>query len=226
MLKETHVRRNEALHLAVSLRSFRAEALSDFVGHVVENRPELAQMAYAAIAEKYPIVLVRDLEIARAWIRRQGRGSERFGLLASSGGYRLRPESVWVKAKIDAPVWFLNERSDVRSSFFLEEVATEFDVQGLELDWALVCWDGDFRHDSDEWRHFSFRGTAWMRMNALERQTYLKNAYRVLLTRARQGMVIFVPRGDASDPTRLPAFYDRTYAYLLSCGLRELAGQN
>lgn len=224
VLKEARVRNDEALHLAVSLRSFRAEALSDFVGHVVENRPELAQTAYAAIAERYPIVLVRDLELARDWLRRQARGSERYGLLASSGGYRLRPESVWVKAKIDAPVWFLNERTDVRSSFYLEEVATEFDVQGLELDWAAVCWDADFRYDNGEWRHFSFRGTAWMRMNAVERQTYLKNAYRVLLTRARQGMAIFIPRGDAADPTRLLPFYDHTFEYLLRCGLREFVG--
>lgn len=224
ILKEARVRSEEALHLAVSLRSFRAESLSDFVGHVVENRPELAQKAFVAIAERYPIVLVRDLEAARAWVRRQARGSERYGLLASSGGYRLRPESVWVKAKIDAPVWFLNERTDVRSSFYLEEVATEFDVQGLELDWAAVCWDADFRHDNSEWRCFSFRGTAWQRMNSSERQTYLKNAYRVLLTRARQGMAIFIPRGDATDPTRLPEFYDRSFEYLRRCGVREFSG--
>ena len=224
ILKEARVRREEALHLAVSLRSFRAESLSDFVGHVVENRPELAQKAFVAIAERYPIVLVRDLEAARAWVRRQARGSERYGLLASSGGYRLRPESVWVKAKIDAPVWFLNERTDVRSSFYLEEVATEFDVQGLELDWAAVCWDADFRHDNSEWRCFSFRGTAWQRMNSSERQTYLKNAYRVLLTRARQGMAIFIPRGDATDPTRLPEFYDRSFEYLRRCGVLEFSG--
>lgn len=224
VLMEARVQRDEALHLAVSLRSFRAEALSDFVGHVVENRPELAQTAYAAIAERYPIVLVRDLELARDWVRRQARGSERYGLLASSGGYRLRPESVWVKAKIDAPVWFLNERTDVRSSFYLEEVATEFDVQGLELDWAAVCWDADFRRDNGEWRHFSFRGTTWMRMNAVERQTYLKNAYRVLLTRSRQGMAIFIPRGDAADRTRLPEFYEHTFEYLHRCGLREYLG--
>jgi hypothetical protein len=224
VLKEARVRRDEALHLAVSLRSFRAEALSVFVGHAVENRPKLAKAAYAAIAERYPIVLVRDLELARAWVRRHARGSERYGLLASSGGYRLRPESVWVKAKIDAPVWFLNERTDIRSSFYLEEVATEFDVQGLELDWAAVCWDADLRHDNGEWRHFGFRGTAWQRVNSNERQTYLKNAYRVLLTRARQGMVIFIPCGDTADPTRMPKFYDRTFEYLLSCGLQEFEG--
>lgn len=224
VLNESRVRRDEALHLAVSLRSFRAEALSEMIGHVVENRCEQARAAHAAIAERYPIVLVRDLDLARDWVRCKARGSERYGLLASSGGYRLRPESVWVKAKIDAPAWFLNERVDVRSSFYLEEVATEFDVQGLELDWALVCWDADFRYVKNEWRHFSFRGTAWMRMSAAERQMYLKNAYRVVLTRARQGMAIFIPRGDAADRTRLPEFYDQTFEYLRSCGLQEYLG--
>ncbi|UCV28240.1 DUF2075 domain-containing protein [Ferribacterium limneticum] len=224
VLNESRVRRDEALHLAVSLRSFRAEALSEMIGHVVENRCEQARAAHAAIAERYPIVLVRDLDLARDWVRCKARGSERYGLLASSGGYRLRPESVWVKAKIDAPAWFLNERVDVRSSFYLEEVATEFDVQGLELDWALVCWDADFRYVKNEWRHFGFRGTAWMRMSAAERQMYLKNAYRVVLTRARQGMAIFIPRGDAADRTRLPEFYDQTFEYLRSCGLQEYLG--
>lgn len=223
-LDESMVQRDAALHLAVSLRSFRAEALSDFVGHVVENRAEFAQMAFAGIAEKYPVVLVRDLEVARNWVRRQARGSERYGLLASSGGYRLRPESIWVKAKIDAPTWFLNERSDVRSSFYLEEVATEFDVQGLELDWSVICWDSDFRYANGEWQHFSFRGTAWQRINASQRQIYLKNAYRVLLTRARQGMAIFIPHGDVNDPTRQPSLYDKTFEYLQRCGLREFVG--
>lgn len=224
LLNETRVRKNEALHLAISLRSFRAEALSDFVGYVIDNKPELAKMAYAAIASKYPIALVRDLKLAREWVRQQARGSERYGLLASSGGYRLRPESVWVKAKIDAPMWFLNERTDVRSSFYLEEVATEFDVQGLELDWAVVCWDADFRYNNGEWRHFNFRGSTWQRMNTPERQIYQKNAYRVLLTRARQGMVIFAPRGDGADFTRSPEFYEPTFEYLLRCGLKEFLG--
>ena len=224
VLKDARITTDEALHLSVSLRSFRAEALSDFVAGVVDNRPELAKNTYAVITEKYPIVLVRDLELARAWVRHKARGSERYGLLASSGGYRLRPESVWVKAKIDAPVWFLNDAADVRSSFYLEEVATEFDVQGLELDWAVVCWDADFRYNNGEWQHFNFRGTAWQRMRASERQMYLKNAYRVLLTRARQGVAIFVPRGEANDPTRQPAVYDQIFDYLLSCGLQEFKG--
>jgi len=124
---------------------------------------------------------------------------------------------------VDAATWFLNDRTDVRSSFYLEEVGTEFDVQGLELDWAGICWDADFRYTSGNWNFHNFRGTAWQRVNQVERQLYLKNAYRVILTRARQGMIIFLPKGDASDPTRPPSFYDETFAYLQACGLQELA---
>lgn len=221
-LQAVKVERKEALHLGISMRSFRAESLSDFAGHIVENRPDAACQAYAKIADRYPIAMTRDLSTARSWLRDKGRGSERFGLVASSGANRLRPEGVFVKAKIDAPTWFLNGREDVRASFYMEEVATEFDVQGLELDWVGVCWDADFRYERTAWKHYSFRGTAWQRANTDERQLYLKNAYRVILTRARQGMVIFVPKGNSEDPTRSPSFYDETFNYLLRCGVIEL----
>jgi hypothetical protein len=210
---------DDALHLGVSIRSFRAEALSEFVGHVVGNRPEEAYTTYMPIADKYPIFLTRDLAEARSWLRRRARGSERYGLTASSGAYRLRPDGIWIKAKVDAPVWFLNDKTDVRSSYYLEEAASEFDIQGLELDWTCVCWDADFRYEDNQWKYFSFRGTKWQRINVAERQLYLKNAYRVLLTRARQGMAIFVPHGAPSDLTRDPQVYDQIYNYLLSCGL-------
>jgi hypothetical protein len=119
-----------------------------------------------------------------------------------------------VKAKIDAPLWFLNDRTDVRSAFYCEEIATEFDVQGLELDWVGVCWDADFRYCSGQWVSHRFRGTRWEHVNTLEGRLYLKNAYRVILTRARQGMIIFVPRGADNDPTRSPAYYDQTFDFL------------
>jgi hypothetical protein len=210
---------DESLHLGVSIRSFRAEALSEFVGYVVDNRPDEARVTYQAIADRYPILLTRSLAEARSWLRNKARGSERFGLTASSGANRLRSEGIWIKSKIDAPVWFLNDKADVRSSYYLEETASEFDIQGLELDWTCVCWDADFRYDNNQWQYFSFRGTKWQRINAAERQLYLKNAYRVLLTRARQGLAIFVPCGDSSDPTRDPQFYDQIYAHLLNCGI-------
>jgi hypothetical protein len=214
--------KDEALHLGVSMRSFRAESLSAFVGHVVENRPMDARLSYERIADRYPICLTRDLDTARQWLRDMARGSERFGLIASSGANRLRPEGIHMKTQINAPVWFLNDRTDVRSSYYLEGVASEFDIQGLELDWAGVCWDADYRYVAGHWRHYSFRGTKWQHSNALEKQIFLKNAYRVILTRARQGMVIFVPKGSQSDPTRPPSFYDQTFTYLRSCGVPEL----
>jgi hypothetical protein len=219
LLKSLPVHEHQELHLSVSMRSFRAEALSSFVGLVIENRPAEACEMYRKISERYPIWLTRDVHEVRQWLRNRARGSERFGLLASSGARRLRAEGIDVGAKIDAPTWFLNDRSDVRSSFYCEEVATEFDVQGLELDWAGVCWDADYRYLDGRWTHLSFRGTHWQQINAPERQLYQKNAYRVILTRARQGMIIFVPRGSADDPTRLPAFYDQTFEFLRACGL-------
>lgn len=225
-LKKVFAFKDEALHLGVSMRSFRAESLSEFVGHVIENRPCDARIAYEKIANRYPIQLTRDLNTARQWLRGKARGSERYGLVASSGAYRLRPEGIFMKSQIDAPVWFLNDRADVRSSYYLEEVASEFDVQGLELDWTGVCWDADYRFEGGGWKHYSFRGTKWQRSNAPEKQLFLKNAYRVILTRARQGMVIFVPRGSNADPTRPCAYYDSTFDYLLSCGIPELAAHS
>lgn len=221
-LSKASTTRDESLHLGVSIRSFRAETLSEFVGYVVDNRPDRALIAYQAIADKYPILLTRSLAEARSWLRNKARGSERYGLIASSGANRLRPDGIWIKTKIDAPLWFLNDKADVRSSYYLEETASEFDIQGLELDWTCVCWDADFRYDNEQWQYFGFRGTKWQRVNTAERQLYLKNAYRVLLTRARQGMVIFVPPGDPSDPTRDPQMYGEIYAYLLKCGIASI----
>lgn len=223
LLENMAVNECAELHLAVSMRSFRAEALSAFVSYVIDNRAQDARAIYAEIAEHYPILLTRDLAAARRWLQRQARGSERYGLLASSGAHRLRPEGIHVSAKIDAPVWFLNDRTDVRSAFYCEETATEFDVQGLEVDWAGVCWDADYRYSNGCWENMNFRGTQWQKVKSIQRQLYLRNAYRVLLTRARQGMVIFVPQGDVGDPTRLPSFYNETFAFLQACGLNLLS---
>jgi hypothetical protein len=208
------------LHLGVSMRSFRAETLSDFISHVLNGDAEAARMAVTNL-DKYPLVLTRDLSAARAWLRSKARGSERHGLVASSGAHRLRPEGLHIKAAIDPANWFLNGREDVRSSFALEEAASEFDIQGLELDWTGVCWDADLRYD-EGWQTFDFKGTRWQSINDRYRKLYLKNAYRVILTRARQGMVVFVPQGDATDATRPPHFYDGTYDYLKDCGFEPL----
>lgn len=221
-LASQRVTQDEHLHLAVSMRSFRAEALSDFIGHVVDSEPEAACAAYDRIRERYPIHLTRDIEAARDWLRATARGTERFGLVASSGAQRLRPLGIHVKAGIDPPNWFLNPASDIRSSYLCEEVASEFDIQGLELDWTGVVWDGDFSHDGAQWVTRAFKGTRWQAVNEPTRRKYLKNAYRVILTRARQGMVIVIPQGDPRDETRLPRFYDGTFAFLQSCGLATL----
>lgn len=213
---------DEHLHLAVSMRSYRAEALSGFVGHIIDNEPEAAKTAYDGIQAMYPIYVTRNLLAARAWLRMRARGTERFGLVASSGAQRLRPEGIHIKAAIEPVNWFLNDKSDVRSSYYLEDVASEFAVQGLELDWAGVCWDGDFHHLGGNWISQAFKGTKWQSVKDVSRRLYLKNAYRVILTRARQGMVIFVPSGDSSDPTRPLSFYDGTFEYLRSCGIRLL----
>jgi hypothetical protein len=210
------------LHLAVSMRSFRAENLSDFVKKLLDLDRVGASAAKSLLDAKYPIRLTRSVASAKRWLREQARGSERYGMVVSSQAQRLKPLAIEVRVSTDPVHWFLDERDDVRSSFFLEDVATEFDVQGLELDWTCVVWDADLRLSQDEWQHNSFVGSNWQRIRAAARQAYLKNAYRVLLTRARQGMVVVVPEGCAEDSTRLPAFYDGTFKYLKSLGLEEL----
>ena len=204
------------------MRSFRAEALSDFIGHLVDNDAQAARTIYDRIRANYPIVLTRNLTAARRWLRKKARGTERFGLIASSGAQRLRPLGIHIKAAVDPPNWFLNPATDIRSAYFMEEVASEFDVQGLELDWAGVVWDGDFHHDGAAWVCQSFKGSKWQSVNDATRRLYLKNAYRVILTRARQGMVIVVPQGDPSDATRPERFYDGTFNFLQRCGLPVL----
>jgi len=210
------------LHLAVSIRSYRAEKVSAFVDAVISGDTALARGLYDAIHNDYPIVITRNLAEVREWLRQSARGSERYGLLASSGAIRLKPEGITVKTDIDPAIWFLNGRDDIRASFYLEEVATQFDIQGLEVDWAGVCWDADFRRENNDWRPYNFKGTNWQNIDDQFRRIYLANAYRVLLTRARQGMALFVPQGDSDDPTRVPSFYDETYGFLLSCGINEI----
>ena len=166
--------------------------------------------------------MTRCLARARSWLRQQAPGSERYGLVASSGAMRLKPEGIHLKADVDAPNWFLNSKQDVRSSYYLEDPATEFDIQGLELDWVGMCWDADFRRSGDRWAFHDFLGAAWRNVHDTRRQTYLANAYRVLLTRARQGMVIYVPLGDETDHTRRAHFYDGIADFLKVCGLPEL----
>lgn len=224
---------SDKLHLAVSLRSFRAETLSVFIHSLLSIHNNAAQLYKDVTARNYPVFLTRDINKARAWLRSNARGSLQTGILVTKVAARFKPQAVNVLANGDenAVHWFLEDKNDVRSSNYLEEAATEIQVQGLELDYACVLWDADMRYENGEWRYYKFNGkTAWIPEKNAETRKYMLNAYRVLLTRARQGIVICVPEGNHrknaegfdEDPTRLPAFYDGTYEYLKSLGIVEL----
>lgn len=209
------------LHLSVSMRSFRAENVSKWVKQVLDMDSR-AKDTLVELQENYPIALCRDISQARAWLKSQARGSERYGIVVSSQAYRLKPLAIDVRHETDPIHWFLNGKDDVRSSYYLEDVATEFQVQGLELDWVCVTWDGDFRCKDGKWDYWSFKGNKWQQIRKAERKIFLKNAYRVLLTRARQGMIIVVPEGSDEDPSRSREYYDETYEYLQGLGLKQL----
>lgn len=213
---------DQDLHLAVSMRSFRAENVSAFVKALLDCEVERARRELSELASRYPIVLTRDLQLAKDWIRNHARGSERYGLVASSKAQRLKPHAIDIRVDIDPVNWFLNDKDDTRSSYYLEDAATEFQVQGLELDWTCVTWDADLRFVDSDWSYHDFRGDRWTNIANPENRSYLRNAYRVLLTRARQGMVVFVPPGTRMDPTRSPEYYDSTFGYLASLGVMVL----
>ena len=212
---------NEDLHLSVSMRSFRAELVSKFIKELLDI-DENSQTTYDKIKDKYPIVLTRDIQTAKTWLKEKARGSERYGIVVSSQAYRLKPLAMDVRSPINHVNWFLNGKDDIRSSYFLEDVATEFQVQGLELDWACVTWDGDLRFTEEGWKSYSFKGNKWQNIHKEERRKYLLNAYRVLLTRARKGMIIVVPEGNPEDHSRQPEFYDSTYEYFKRIGLKSI----
>lgn len=212
----------ESLYLGVSLRSFRSEKLSEFVKYLLDNEPQMASEVYKILAGNYPIVMTRNLDTAKTWVRTRARGNERYGLLASSEAKRLRGIGVWVQSEINHVGWFLNGKDNVDSSYYLEVAASEFKVQGLEIDYGVIAWDADLRYSNEEFDFYRYRGTCWNHINIEQRQKYLKNAYRVLLTRARQGMVIFIPEGSSEDLSRKEEYYNGTYQYLKSIGIQEI----
>ena len=213
---------NADLHLATSVRSFRSEKVSAFVKALLDVNINTAKELFHEVKDKYPIVVTRDIATAKGWLRSKARGTERYGLVASSGAQRLKAIGVDVKSDIDEIYWFLNGKRDVRSSFYLEAVATEFHIQGLELDWTCLVWDADLRFSGCLWEYWRFRGTTWQHVQQDLSKMYLKNAYRVLLTRARQGMVVVVPVGDNLDYTRPKEFFNATFNYLLDVGLKVI----
>lgn len=210
------------LHLGVSLRSFRSEKLALFVKCLLDEEIELAKETYEELKKSYPVLITRKFDVAKNWVKKKARGTERYGLLASSEGKRLRAEGIWVPSEINHVGWFLNEKDNVDSSYYLEVTASEFKVQGLEIDYAVLAWDADLRYTSNGFDYFKFRGTKWNHVNQEQRQHYLKNAYRVLMTRARQGLIIYIPEGDEEDPSRLTEYYEGTYQYLKHVGIKEI----
>lgn len=213
---------DDCLHLAVPMRSFRAESVSAFVKSLLDCEKQQAREAFVKLSSRYPIAVTRDLNLAKQWVRSHARGSERFGLVASSKAQRLKPHAIDIRVDVDPVHYFLNDKDDTRSSYYLEDAATEFQVQGLELDWVCVTWDGDLRFTGSGWSFHDFRGKCWQSIKNSDNRVYLRNAYRVLLTRARQGMVVYVPPGDSLDPTRSPAYYDSTFNYLADLGIPVL----
>lgn len=239
LLKENkNVTYSEKLHLGVSLRSFRAEKLSAFVHALLSVEPDKASELYNEIKNNYPLVLTRDMEKAKAWLHSKVRGTERTGVLITKESSRYKPLGIHVLPSGDenAVHWFLDDKANTKSSNYLEDAATEIQVQGLELDYTCLLWDADMRFDDGEWHFYKFNGTTkWNEQlptteNKQELRKYMLNAYRVLLTRARSGMVICVPKGNPNktlsgfweDSTRLPEYYDGTYEYLKSLGIEEI----
>lgn len=222
LIKDLNLKYVPDLHLSISLRSFRSPHVSGLIKALLDNDLIKSKKLYSSIKENYPIKLTRNLDTAKKWVKDKSKGSEKYGLLATSGGLRLKAEGIFVKNKVNVANWFLNDKEDVRSCYALEDVITEFDVQGLELDYSIVAWDADLRMINGKWEYKKFRGSKWNNINKPDDRLYLKNSYRVLLTRSRQGMIIFIPKGSDSDATRAKVFYDGTYEYLKNMGIEEL----
>ena len=213
------------LHLSTDLRSIRAENLAALVDSILSIDIQTAKTILSEL-DRYPIRLTRDLKRAKHWVKDNARPNERYGALASSKGQRLKPDALVLlppnSSLPEVTHWFLGDKKDVKSSYYMEEVATEFQVQGLEIDWAIVAWDADFRYSKEGWRHYQFKGSKWTNIKVEDVRKYQINAYRVILTRARRGMVIYVPEGSAEDHTRKSEWYDGVYNYLKEIGIKEI----
>lgn len=215
-----------ALQLTVPLRSYRSPRVSEWLNAVLAGDMETAA-EIAKDLEKYPIYVTRSVASAKQWLRSRGKGKRRYGLLASSGARRLRADGLGIllhaSAGDEIAHWYLNEVGDIRSSFAMEVPANEYTCQGLELDFACICWGGDFLWDKRKkcWNHQSLSGNVWKQVKTAQRQRFIENSYRVLLTRAREGLIIWIPEGNDDDPTRPTGPMDQTATFLISCGARE-----
>ena len=224
---DLEVNHEDSLYLYSTIRSLDAPNLPKFVEYMLDNDKDNARRILKEFNDDFPLFITRNLNDARKWIKKAASEEEdevRYGLLAQSNAIRLIPDGIFVKNNIDVESWFLNDTDDIRSSNHLEITATEFDIQGLEIDYSIVGWDGNLRYVDGDFQHYKFSGTRWNKIseNNLTGKNYLINSYRFILTRARRGMVIFVPEGDDEDKTRKRAFYDGTYEYLKSIGIKEL----
>ena len=211
-----------SLHLSTSKRSYRSNMVSAFVKALIDYDVEQAKSYYDVVKERYPIKITRNLSAAKQWVKQNARGNDRYGIVASSQAKRLRADGISWLEDSQLTSWFLNGKNDVNSSYFMEVAASEFDIQGLEIDWIVFAWEGDYRVEEGEFTYNQFKGTKWQKIKNENDKEYLKNSYRVLLTRARQGIVIYVPKGNDEDETRLSSFYDQTFEYLQSIGIPEI----
>ena len=225
--RSTIIKESTPLTSEWALRSLR----NDHAVYVGMGTPLISEWLRRSvgICRKYPICITRDLDKAKNWVKMSARGSERYGLFASSNAARLKPRGIYYakdRSSLSPENWFLNGKDDIRSSYFLEAVASEFETQGLELDYAIVAWDADLRIENGRWTHNQMSNRLsppnWSRIRSENNIKYLTNAYRVLLTRARQGFIIYIPEGVTDDATRLPAFYDETFNYLKEIGIQEI----
>lgn len=224
--KDIEIIESESLHLNTSIRSYKASYLSNWVSLVLENKNLEAELIYKEKLINFPLYITRDIDIAKKWLQNKSRGTRRIGLISSSGGRRLRTYGYdpyhglrGDSTQDELGNWYLNASSDVRSSNFMEVIATEYAVQGLELDWTGLLWDADLRRTNNQWDFKQFKGTKWQNVSDEQKKQYILNKYRVLLTRAREGMILFIPEGSDNDITRLPEFYNETYEFLKSCGI-------
>jgi len=219
--------RDDRLHLRVSTRTYRAHRFNAWVNDLLALRSGDAARQFADLAE-FPLVVTRELDVARQWLRQRAEPNRRCGLVASSGALRLRAYGLELSSDFRRGYpydeWFLASAEDVRSSYRLEVAASEFECQGLELDWVGLCWGNDLSiGQGNQWLFRRFSGSRWGSVHDSAKRQYLLNKYRVLLTRARLGIVIWVPTGDTGDPTLEPEIFNRTYDYLRSCGIPEMA---
>lgn len=217
----------EKSHLCQSMRDQRTcnGDIEQWAHWVMTNQPVMAKAKSQELSDRSTIHISRSILVAKKWADRMRIGEERCGLIGSGQGRRLKAEGIFVDEKSDIVQWMLAPSGDVRSSNMLEQTQNQYQIQGLEIDYAVVCWDADLRRDNDSWACYNLSGADWKRSRSREEATLRCNSYRVLLTRSRKGMIIFVPKGDLSgvDKTRDPAFYNGIAEYLIRCGARELS---